>query len=209
MTTSAEREVNARLTAWADAAAPTPSPNLQRFMGPVRPRPVATRATTANHGLSMFARAGLGLKVMLAAAALAMTSAAAVGISHVVATSPPDHGPAVTPVDAGTSTSAPPTRSAAPSLGRAAATPTEPTDVAATQLPGQSSAPSARPTRHASGAPHVLPTSHPSGDPTSEPSSAPEGNGSDPSQGPPTPEATPSTATADGSNDSAPDPTAS
>ena len=43
------------------------------------------------------ARLGLGLKVLLAAGALAMTSAAAVGITHVVSARPPAQGPVVEP----------------------------------------------------------------------------------------------------------------
>lgn len=77
-------EVHGRLRSWADREDPQPSAELLGLIGPV---PVAA---TGSRAITTAARFGLGLKVLIATSALAMTSAAAVGISQVVTNAP--HG---------------------------------------------------------------------------------------------------------------------
>ena len=163
----AHRQVHERLTEWADSAPPLPNPALAQFMGPVRPRP----ALGSNRAVRAAVRTGLGLKVFGLLAAMAVTGAAAVGVSQVAQHAPEPATPVVVPVvpsdrpDAAT-TEAPdddPSTSASPSPS----TTPRPT----TSTP---SAPRAHRTHTASPTPRPHPSSHETEDPEPSSSDAPD-----------------------------------
>ena len=175
------REVHERLTEWADSAPPLPSSDLARFMGPVRPR----TALGSNRAVRAAVRTGLGLKVFGLLAAMAVTGAAAVGVTQVAQHEPEPATPVTVPA-------AP---SAGPDLTPTAAPDDDPSSAASAS---PTAAPRPRTTPSAPAAPRVHRT-HPAEPgprphPSSHESEAPDPSSSD---GPDQPEPTSEPASAD------------
>ncbi|MFC6239523.1 hypothetical protein [Longivirga aurantiaca] len=80
MSTLTSRGVEMTLRAWADAQRPVPSPALAQLMGPLVPLPALALPTGHLGGAAT--QAGLSTKVIASIAAVAVTGAAAVGISR-------------------------------------------------------------------------------------------------------------------------------
>ena len=163
------RQVHERLTEWADSAPPLPNPALAQFMGPVRPR----SAAGSNRAVRVAVRTGLGIKVFGLLAAMAVTGAAAVGVTQVAQHEPEPATPVVVPV--------------APSVGPdATATEAPDDDPSISASPPPSTTPQARPTAATPAAPRVHrthsasptprphPSSHESEDPDPPSSDAPD-----------------------------------
>jgi len=159
---NAHRQVHQRLTEWADSAPPLPTTALAQFMGPVRQRPGvgSSRAVRAAVGT------GLGIKVFGLVAAMAVTGAAAVGITQVAQHEPEPSTPVVVPASPtdgpdGGSTSTPDDDPSTPASVSPSTTP----------RPGATSsappAPRVHRTRSAAPAPSPRPSSHESEDPGS------------------------------------------
>jgi hypothetical protein len=175
MTRQEHRQVREQLVDWAESSRPLPSPELARFLGPLRPVPVAAGGRSWRAAV----RTGLGLKVMGLVAALAVTGAAAVGVAQVALHEPEPSAPVIVPADP---TSGPSSRSTEPS-GSAAGTagteesPTPSTSPSATS--GRHSVTAPTPQKHESHAPKPSPREHTSA-PSPEPSD-PSDEPSDPS----------------------------
>ncbi len=101
MVNSARNDAQTLLREWADQERPQPSDTLHQLMGPITRAPLST---TKPRAIPTAARLGLGLKVLLATGALAITSAAAMGVTHVVTNDPNDPHPVRTPASASTQT---------------------------------------------------------------------------------------------------------
>ena len=97
MTRQPHRPVQEQLVDWAESSRPLPSPELARFLGPLRPVP----AVASTRPWRTAVRTGLGLKVVALFAGLAVTSAAAVGIAQVALREPEPRAPVIAPVDPG------------------------------------------------------------------------------------------------------------
>jgi hypothetical protein len=186
-------EVSTRLTDWAVAQPPAPSPSLQQFMGPVRP----IRAAADRGALSTVARAGLGLKIFIASAAVAVTGAAAVGITAAVSHQPSGPRHETVPVsDPGSGASTPsaahdattgPATHATTGAGPAEEPTTKPpgtADPLRAPRPAGSATPSleapqtGEPSDWPSTDPGEPPATDPASDPTSPPASEDAGSGS-------------------------------
>jgi len=164
----AHRQVHERLTEWADSAPPLPNPALAQFMGPVRPRP----ALGSNRAVRAAVRTGLGIKVFGLLAAMAVTGAAAVGVTQVAQHEPEPAAPVVVPV--------------APTDGPDVTTTEAPDDASPSSTPSPSITPRPRPTTSTPAAPRVHrtheasptprphPSSHESADPEPSSSDAPD-----------------------------------
>jgi hypothetical protein len=169
MTQAPHRQVHEQLVEWAESTRPLPSPELARFLGPLRPMPVTVRPPW---GAAV--RTGLGLKVMVLLGGLAITSAAAFGVGQVALREPEPPGRVIVPVDGSggspSSTVAPSGRSG----GEGSSTPTPSASPTATTGHRPATAPQPRP--HVSHAPKPSPSGHrpaPSPeprDPSTEPS---------------------------------------
>jgi hypothetical protein len=178
MTRQEHRQVRDQLVDWAESSRPLPSPELARFLGPIRPVPV----TSGGRSWGAAVRTGLGLKVMGLIAALAITGAAAVGVAQVALHEPDPSSPVIAPADPSTasaSDSAQPSHAGATSSDDSATpTPSEPsTTPSPTSTDGHRPVTAPQPRKHASHEPTPSPSEHhPSPEPT-EPSDGP----SDPS----------------------------
>ncbi len=101
MVNSARNDAQTLLREWADQERPQPSDSLHQLMGPLRRTP---RTATSLRAIPIAARVGLGLKVLLATGALAISSAAAMGVTHLVTDDPNGRHPLRTPASASTQT---------------------------------------------------------------------------------------------------------
>jgi hypothetical protein len=177
MTRQEHRQVREQLVDWAESSRPLPSPELARFLGPLRPVPVAAGGRSWRAAV----RTGLGLKVMGLVAALAVTGAAAVGVAQVALHEPEPSAPVIVPVEPPSGSSS---RSTDPS-GRAAGTagteesPTPSTTPSPSATSGRHSVTAPTPQKHESHAPKPSPREHTSA-PSPEPSD-PSDEPSDPS----------------------------
>lgn len=169
MTRQEHRQVREQLVDWAESSRPLPSPELARFLGPLRPVPVAAGGRPWRAAV----RTGLGLKVMGLMAALAVTGAAAVGVAQVALREPEPSAPVIAPVEptSGTSSrSVDPSRSGTAGTEESATPSTTPSPSATT---GRHAVVAPTPQKHETHAPTPSPREH-----TSEPSPEP----SDPSE---------------------------
>ena len=172
MTRQSHRPVQEQLVDWAESSRPLPSPELARFLGPLRPVP----AVATGRRWQAAVRTGLGLKVMALVGGLAITSAAAVGVAQVALREPEPRTPAIAPAEPTEDTSS---SSADPTVSGSAATaadesPTSSPTGPALASPRAGGAPAQR--THVSHSPAPSPSAHPStpspdpSDPSTEPS---------------------------------------
>ncbi len=178
-------EVDVTLRSWADANAPTPSPVLALFIGPVHPLPAPGRSAAPAY-LRGLARVSLGTKVFVGVTSLAIAGAAAVGVAHVAGTDadrPRPPAPSAAAVPGIDDSRAPTTGSSnlgSPSASELANPTEEPTEPALTPTP------SARPRDHSTSSDDPGAQDHP----TSRSPSADDGSddGDTPSTEPPDPD---------------------